>query len=441
MFQLYSILFIEILFCGISYIISNGVFVNPTFMSYLVLTVSTVFGIIGNAGWGVVIADSTIAVVFVGLLMMLIAQIVAKKTTKRYRYKEVDECCEIVINRRMTRIVTVIVVILTGLYCWDILRAGASLGSVGLSAIYAVKGDHSGTNVIIRQGVKLVMACAFIHTFFFVNNFLINKKRTFDNFIFVIPAFCGMVCCIFTSVRTDILRILTAFAVVYCVLLFQKKRWQRKNLGRFIRKLTPIAISAALLMVAVKFIVKGETNATSQSYGIIQYIAYYVGSPIVVLGSKLEIGLRSFEGDVFGETTFNQVWLFLQRLGLFGNVQLREGSVNVWIEESKRITANVDTIFGPPMIDFGIIGMAIYIFVLYSLLNRFYYKYINRTATGPRRDLNLIVYSYFATIASMSYYTNLMNQFLTVYLVLTLAIIYFLWKYYRVKYDHDKIQS
>lgn len=40
-----------------------------------------------------------------------------------------------------------------------------------------------------------------------------------------------------------------------------------------------------------------------------------------------------------------------------------------------------------------------------------------------------------ATIAAMSYYTNLVNQFLTVYLVVTLILIILLYKFYNISYN------
>lgn len=154
-----------------------------------------------------------------------------------------------------------------------------------------------------------------------------------------------------------------------------------------------------------------------------------IGTPIVVLGSKLYTGIQSFKGNVFGETSFNQLWQFLQDIGLKSDVMLRQGSVNVWIDRSKRITANVDTIFGPPMIDFGVIGMAIYILVLYYLLNKFYFKYISRSNSGFKRNGKLVVFSYLATICSMSYYTNLINMFLSTYYIITLILIIIYYKF------------
>lgn len=434
MIILFIILIIEIFFCVIEYVHTNGIFVQPTFFSFLTITISTIFAIIGNFTWRVNISYITIFIVIVGFNTMFLADILAKKIVHRCKYLENKKCSEILINKKKMTLVIICTIILTVLYCIDILNAGAVLGKSGLNAIYAVKIDNSGTSLIIRQGVKIVMAVAFVHSFFFVNNYMILHIRTIQNLAHLIPIFCGALCCVFTSVRTDILRILTAIVVSYCILLFQIKKWKRNSIRKFIKKIIPIVIIVALLLTSVRFIVKGQNNATSNSYGIFQYIAYYVGTPIIVLGSKLTDGIIQYQGNVWGEMTFNQVWFFMKRIGLFSNISLQEGSANVWIDKSNVITANVDTIFGPPMIDFGIIGMAIYIFIIFFILNIFFYKYLYKTYSGKKRDNMLIIYSYLATISSMSYYTNLVNQFLTVYLILTFIFIILLYKFYDIKY-------
>lgn len=432
---LFSILIIEIFFCFVAYVHVNGVFVQPVLFSFLVITVSTIFAIIGNITWKVDMSFLTIIVVAIGFNMMFISDIFAKKVTRCCKYTDERKCSEIIINKSKMGLVIIFIVILTVLYCIDILKAGAELGESGFSAIYAVKRDKSGTSLFIRQGVKIVMAAAFVHSFFFVNNYMILRIRTLGNLAHIIPVFCGAICCIFTSVRTDVLRILTAIVVDYCILLLQTKEWKKKGIRKFIRKIVPVVIIVAISLATVRFIVKGEENATSNSYGIFQYIAYYIGTPVLVLGSKLADGITKYKGNVWGEMTFNQVWFFLQRIGLFSDVSLHDGSTNVWIEKSKSITANVDTIFGPPVIDFGIIGMAIYIFMLFFILNRFFYRYLYKTQSGKKRDGRLIIYSYLATIAAMSYYTNLVNQFLTVYLVATLILMILLYKFYNISYN------
>ena len=88
MIPLIVILIIEILFCFIAYIHTNGVLVQPTFLTFLVLTISTVFGVIGNITWEVDVSYFTILVVAIGFSMILLADIVGKRVTCLYKYKE-----------------------------------------------------------------------------------------------------------------------------------------------------------------------------------------------------------------------------------------------------------------------------------------------------------------------------------------------------------------
>lgn len=426
MIYLLIILVIELVFCAIEYIHAKAVFVNPTFLSFLVITVSTIFGTIGNLYWGIDISPLTILVVFMGFFSMLLADILAKSSTRRYKYHTNLNCdvTEISIRSFRENIVLAIVVFFTLLYCIDIIRAGSALGSSGLSAIYAVKRDNSGTSVLIRQGVKFVMAAMFVHTFIFANNVMVLKKRGVQQFKHLIPAVCAIICCVFTSVRTEIFRVITALMVCYCILVFQKRNWRMSSLKLFVKKILPYILMGVILLVGVRFIVKGTENATSNTYGVFMYIAYYIGTPIIVLGIKLAEGIESFRGDFFGEITLNKFYGLLHNLGFFKDATFQGGSRNVWIDQTNLITANVDTIFGPPTIDFGIVGMVVYIFILFYLLNRYYYKYIYRTQSSAKRNIKLITYSFLAAISSMAYYTNYFNQYLTVYFVLTLILIW-----------------
>ena len=337
---------------------------------------------------------------------------------------------EVRINNTRVNIVLIVVVLCTIVYCLDILRAGASLGARGLRAIYTVKRDRSGTNVLIRQGVKIVMAAMFVHTYIFVNDVMILRKRGVKYYKNIIPAICAIICCIFTSVRTEIFRVITALMICLCILIFCKRDWKMTSLKKFIRKIIPYLIIGVFLLVGVKTIVKGTENATSKTYGAFMYVAYYLGTPIIVLGSKLLDGIETYRGNIYGEITFNQLIGFLQERGLFNSVTIQDGSKNVWIDQKNKITANVDTIFGPPTIDFGILGMAIYIFVLFYFLNRYYYKYLYKTQNSPKRNEKLITFSFLAAIPAMAYYTNYFNQYLTVYFVLTLMLIKIIEMYY-----------
>ena len=53
-------------------------------------------------------------------------------------------------------------------------------------------------------------------------------------------------------------------------------------------------------------------------------------------------------------------------------------STNVYISKSDSVTANVDTIFGGLMIDFGLLGMMVFILGLYFILSNIYLRKVKR---------------------------------------------------------------
>ena len=329
-----------------------------------------------------------------------------------------------------------IIVVLTFVYCYDIYRSGARVGGSGLGAIYAAKSQVAGTNIVIRQFVKIIMSVAFIHALFFADLILYQKRKGLENLIHIIPLICAIVCSLFTGVRTDMMRILTAILVDYCIILFQNKTWKKRSAKTFVKRIVPLIVFSALFMTIIRFVVKGTENATSNTYGVIMYICYYVGSPMLVLGSKLSIGIDSFKRNIWGEITFSGLWEALVKIGLLKDIDIEGKSTNIWISQSDRITANVDTVFGAPTIDFGIIGMCIYILILFYILNRFYYKYLYKSKSGLKRDTMLIVYSNLAIISSMAYYGNLASMFGSLYYILTVVLSVVIFKYvYKPRYN------
>lgn len=430
MIYLYIVLIIEIFFCTIEYIHARAVFANPSFLAMIVITISSALGTIGNMYWNVKISPILVYTVLFGFLSIILADFLAKRIANKYHYSVAENIYEIKISNTKTNMVLILVVFCTLLYCADILRVGASMGHDGWRAIYAVKKDNSGTNVLIRQGVKIIMAAMFIHTFVFANNVLMLRKKGFKEFKHLIPALCAIVCSIFTSVRTEIFRVLTALMVCLCVLIFQRYDWKITSLKKFVKKIILYIVLGVILLVGVRYIVKGMENATSNTYDVLMYIIYYLGTPIIVLGSKLTEELNYFQGIHFGEITFNRFYKLLQNLGLFVNDVFQDGSKNVWIDQKNLITANVDTIFGPPAIDFGIVGMAVYVLILFYFLNVYYYRYIYKTSSSTKRNMKLITYSFFAAIPSMAFYCNYLNWYLTVYFVLTLILIKIIEIYY-----------
>jgi len=426
------VLLIELVFWVFELMVSDYVVINPSFLAISVIFGSTILGAIGNIFWQVEISSEINYVILFGMIALVGADLFAKIFTPKKKMAAAMPLVEIHLNRTKENIVLIAVVACTALYCLDILRAGAAMGRGGLSAIYAVKLDNSRTNSIIRQGVKLVMAAMFIHTYIFVNNVLVTKGKRWNSYKHCIPAICAIICCIFTSVRTEILRVITALMVDLCVILFQRYGWKGRNLAPFFKKVIPFLGLGVVLLVALKSVVKGDNNATSNTFGALMYILYYLGTPIVVLGYKMSDGLYKYKGNVWGEMTFNRFYGELQEKGFLSNIHLQDGSKNVWIDKSSRITANVDTIFGPPMIDFGIFGTLIYIFLLFFALNFYYYRFIYKTKQSLRQSTKVITFSFLAAIATMAYYTNYFNQYLTIYFLLTLVLIKLMERFYRM---------
>lgn len=413
-------------------------FLDPVVFSIFVFIIATFSSIIGNMTWNIEFSLYSMFIVLIGLIAMASGNAFAKLANSNLLNKRIRKFSyqphEINISSWKVWVIIGLSVVLTALYIIDILHAGKLLGVSGLKAISVVRrSDKATTNAIIRQGIKFIMAAGFVNGFIFSNNFIINCKRK-TNFLYLIPSICGCVCSIFTGVRTEILRIIIAIFVSFYILLQEKNNWKNGSNKKVIKLFLPAVFIALILFVEVKNIIKGPDLATNHVYNTFEYIIYYIGTPLIVLGEKINIGITNYKGIFWGELTFNSVWFDLADFNLVNASLLQNGSANIIINSKERIAANVDTILGPALIDFDISGMFVFIFLVYFFLSYYYYNKIKYTSSSLKRNKSIIVYSHLFIIIAMSYYANLAGKFFSIYFILTLIFIYIIyWFYFKTK--------
>lgn len=435
---LLTLLAVEFILFLFSYESEKRDWISPGTFSIVVFFVATFFAIIGNAAWNMPFSVEAELLVILGLAAMLAGQFAARlcnfgRLNSRYaKQTETNTVERIELPNWKICSITVITLFLTALYVFDVLRAGRSLGASGLSAINAVRrSSEVSTNTIIRQGIKFIMAASFVDSYIFVNNSFSGKIR-FKDLCCLVPAVCGCICSLFTGVRTEILRILFALFVCYWIILKGKKGWKKGVALKTIKKVMPAVLIATLVFVQMKDIVKGGELATNKVYNVFEYVAYYIGTPVVVFGTKVNIGPDYFRGTHFGEISFNSLWEDLGDWGVVDTSDMLKGSANIMINAKEKITANVDTILGSALIDFGVMGMVVFIFICYFLLSYYYYRFVKYTNVS-NKNFHLIVYSFLFVIPGMAYYANLVGKVISVYFLLTYIMLHLIyWFYFKL---------
>lgn len=406
--------------------------VSPANISLLTFIIATFFAIIGINTWDTQFSITATLYLIIGLSCMLLGQHFARITTKTSlvnNYKNINLKSER-INISITKVwfVEIIVIVLTLLYVFDILRAGARLGAPGLSSISAVYyADDSGASSIIRQGIKIVMAVGFVDSFIIARNLSIQWKR--KDCLHLISIICACICSFFTGVRTEVLRIIFAIFVLYYFNQKEKKGWRNDISSLLVKRFLPILLILAIVFTSMKTIIKSSDLPINGAFTSFEYIAYYIGSPILVFGIKEAVGFSTYKGDLFGEISFNAFWENLADMGIISDKYLSIASTNVYISRADRVTANVDTIFGGLMIDFGLIGMTVFIFLLYFIISKYYYKHIKYKSMA-NNTFAYISYAFIFYLPAMAYYANVFGQYIATYFILTFIIMYFVYLFY-----------
>lgn len=393
--NLYLLIFGEfILYIVMYYAFEQDVF-SPPVITSLVMLLATILVLPSVDVWNVVISNLTMTVIFVGLIVVGLSSLCAKAIFQRK--PEAQAGTSLVIthcSRSMENAIAILSIVLTLLYLVDAIRAGnanggpGGLGSIAYMKTAYMEGSGAHMNPIIRQGFKVVMFFAYISCFLFANNVMVLHEKARRNAAYLIAFICGMAITLFSGSRTEILRIISALLLCYSILSRERSGWKRRanklTAWNAVKKFIPLLVIFALVAFASRTFVKLETVGTSTDItSPLQYLSYYVGSPIQVLNIKLGY-LHGIDQILFGTTTAIPTFVYLGSLNYGGNV---------------------GTLFGTAYSLHGISGMCLFLTLAYFIGCGFYYKLIG-TCSMMKRNLGLVAFAYMYFVFTMSYYSN-----------------------------------
>lgn len=413
------LLVISVGFLIYSYYFNNKDIAEPNTGTFLVCSISMVFALIGNSSWRKEFLLETFIYLLIGFAVITCTSLFIRKNKIRLVIKANES--KIISFKEFRRIEISYKIILT------------TLISLFLTIIYVFSVKTRGiqnVNFWIRQGIKIVMATAYVNSFIFVNNFM-SKKRKHIDLILLIPTLCGFICSYFTGVRTEILRLIIAVLIYFVVLIQERNSWKSKK--EEIKKIISKAIIPLLLFLMAFFVmrsvIKDADIGENMHYGFLMYLAFYIGSPWVVFNQKIALGIANYRGTVFGHLTFGVLWDDIIDFGLFHGNRVPTKTFTS-LDDTLQVNGNVDTMFGSPLIDFGPIGMLVFIGITYLFLNWFYFKYIKNSYSSPRRNLKLVFYAFFYYIVAISFYSCGVTFIVSFYYIITLILIWVIWQFY-----------
>jgi oligosaccharide repeat unit polymerase len=389
-------------------------------------------GIIYNKEyWAVTYSLETAIVVLCTLAIMVLAEVFVIKTTRGCRKalnknlpKMLNEV-KIIIPKRITLLVVVFLGILTLYYVYAIFKIGSSLGVSGLLVIGATKYSQEGTDTISRIGFRAINMFYFIYAYIVVNNTVVCKMKIRENIIYLLPLIFGFVIMFFAGSRKLLVQYPMALVLMYII----KKRDVdgRKSIStkELFKKVLPVCLLILIMFYGMREISKSSTTLADRT--ILDYLMYYISSPLYLLDRFIQNpSIICPLPEHFGQYTFLGFYNTLSSWGIldfevpFNNFQI--------LSIESYMAGNEFTWIQRPYQDFGFLGMLILTFVFFYLYNKVYYKSIICRPASQKRDLSIILYSYFYFIVVLCFYCAYTITEVSIQSVIYMGIIVILYK-------------
>lgn len=389
--MLYILFLIAIITAYINYRIARKDIAAPAVIAILTIAIAILFAILGKNTWQLEVSKTTGMVFCVGFLSITLANMVPVKVKVPQRWISGSD---IEINKHTVIMATLISAMCTLLYGMNAYRVGLAAGGSGSNAFAYMKNlymnDETGPrmNLFIRQSFKIVLAIAYVHVFFLLNNLVILRNRTKYNFCYIVTIVFAVAIVIFSGSRTEIMQLLSSGIFIYSVLWREKMLWKKnsneKSFGQIVKAITPFVLILMVIAFGSRNIVKIEGNALSATSDFLGYIVFYIGSPIAVLNRKIEYSFAD-----------SGIWFANDISRRYAHAQVYLGNLNYG--------GNTSTIF-TGVLESGIIYMAMELFIIFLIATICYKSFILKTNSCYSRNRNLILYSMCYYVFTMAFY-------------------------------------
>jgi len=383
----------------ISLFIFNKDILSPSVVTNTVFLISGFCVLFNYSYWNVVYNLQAALIIILGLILIILVELLVKsfKNKLNYRKNKNRKINIIIIPKYLLLIINVVLIVLFSIYIITTIKLGLSIGATGFLIFGAVK---ESTEVSI-SGFPLICydLCyftGFVFIYLFLNNVIKIKNGIRKNLFLLIPIIIGIFSVLAMGARGPIMQYLVCF-IFLLVSLYRRRYRISINIKRSIFfKIILSTFIFLILFYGVREIVKGRTNSSS----FLQYITYYMGSPLYLFSSFIKNTSSVYSGySYFGVATFTNFYGSLYDWGL---VDFPVSTLNFLSINGGISGGNEFTIFMRPYYDFGLIGMLIFLFLFYSMFNFFYYfKLKDQTKLD---DSGLLIYSMYFYMVVMSFY-------------------------------------
>lgn len=395
-----SLLFItELCFIFLAYVISQGNLLSPSLISYLMFAIATVCVLLNVDSWDVSYSWRTYGLVVAGFLAMalpelIIVQLKRRITSSENRYiRDVYE--PIIISPFFNKILSCIAIFFTLYMFYDVFFSAEGFSVYGLYAIGMAKYE-TGVSIITRLSVRYCWILFFCYIYVVLNNTIRCHQNIKDNIKYSVPFVTVILSNFITGSRGAIIEIPSVVFVLAIVMITETTARGNVKITKILKKI----IIFGMIILSVFYTMRGisKVNSIAAKRSFIDYITYYIGSPLYLLDKYLSAPFRVHGiNKHLGQQTFSSIYLSLGiEVDYIGN--------QIPIGGNSGFAGNEFSWFQRPYADFGFFGMLFFTFIVYFFFSWLLYIRIDGVRHSARRLRALIIFSYFYYIIVMSFY-------------------------------------
>jgi oligosaccharide repeat unit polymerase len=393
---------------------TKKMYFSPVIITLFMFFISMLFYSFGMEKWGYPFYFDTFLCVLLFYFCLFVIGLFFSHNVKRIKIGKKILCFKF--NKTFLLLFNAILFALFMLYFYEVKKIGSIYGLGIKSSISFVKENYqelnSLFNPIIRQFYKIVIASAFVSSFFLANEILTGTSKE-NVFLLAFPVFLGMIINVVSGSRGDILLILGIFGLSFAYLSFFKTKKFKFKISFYFLLLGLLAL--VVFYLATAFVKTSDTLMYSST--IADYLEYGVGGSIQVLNLKIHIGLSNFHVNAFAYSSFNQIY------NLFGfNPEIKNEFI--YLNLNKTIGGNVGTILLGFLSDFGFYP-GLFLIFLFFMFSEFCFMRISKQKSPY--NVRFLIFVIFLQVFVFSSYSSIINKVFQISGFLTLICTIIIW--------------
>lgn len=350
--------FISILvLLGISWNWFNNDIISPSVFTLIFFGISAACFIYNSDDWRVVFSVKGYLLFISSFVLMMLVELVAKKYRLRFsaKPKGVYRKARIYIVKPIDRFLATALIVCALLYVYRVYQSGMVLGASGLFSSIGVNKEEGDFDTLSRLLYNVVRMASYVYIVILTNNIIVNKDSINKYFKEILVLIATIIITFFSGQRSSTICYLVSIFVSICISTFHLSKDKYRN---FLKNNFYKIIIVTFGILTVFFVSANIVKGTDIDRELINYMTYYFGSTIALMGKIVEnpdLCHTPFVG-YFGEKTFNGLYTALYSWGVLENPPCER----VWMPmEGREVfrAGNEYTFFCGPYIDFGFLEL------------------------------------------------------------------------------------